>query len=81
MKIAFSKKALDDYLELSKELKVKANKQFGLLIKNFRHPSIHAKKYDKSQDVWQGRINKNYRFFFTIKKDIIFIITISKHPK
>ncbi|MBI3588935.1 MAG: hypothetical protein HY093_00770 [Candidatus Liptonbacteria bacterium] len=81
MKLAFAKKALDDYLDLSKELKTKADKQFSLLIKNLRHPSIHAKKYDESQNVWQGRIDKNYRFFFTMKKDVVFVITISKHPK
>lgn len=81
MKIAFAKKALDDYLDLPKELKRKADKQFSLLIKNLRHPSIHVKKYDESQNIWQGRIDKQYRFFFKIEKDIIYIITITKHPK
>jgi len=81
MRIAFSKKALNDYLELPRELKEKADKQFFLIIKNFRHLSIHAKKYNKVLNLWQGRIDKNFRFFFNIETDVVFVITIIKHPK
>jgi plasmid maintenance system killer protein len=30
------------------------------------HPSLHAKKYDEENDVWQARVNKDWRFYFTI---------------
>ncbi|MBI3588818.1 MAG: hypothetical protein HY093_00165 [Candidatus Liptonbacteria bacterium] len=81
MKVAFSKKALNDYLNLSRDFQAKADKQFSLIIKNFRHPSIRVKKYDEALNIWQGRIDKKYRFFFKIASDVAFVIAITKHPK
>ena len=31
-------------------------KQVGLLVQNLHHPSLHAKKYDESNDQWQARV-------------------------
>ena len=56
-------------------------KQISLLEKDIRHPSLHAKKYDESADIWQARINKNWRFYFIIEKETIILIKIQKHPK
>jgi mRNA-degrading endonuclease RelE of RelBE toxin-antitoxin system len=28
-------------------------KQIGFLEQNLQHPSLHAKKYDETQDIWQ----------------------------
>ncbi|MEK7138548.1 MAG: hypothetical protein AAB787_03505 [Patescibacteria group bacterium] len=81
MKIAFVNKAIQTYNDLPKELKAKADKQFGLILKNFRHPSVKAKKYDEKLDVWQGRLDKSWRFYFKIERDVIFVIAITKHPK
>lgn len=81
MKIAFAKKALDDYVGLSKELKVKADKQFSLILKNLHHPSVRAKKYSETLDVWQGRVDKSWRFYFKVERDIVYVLAIAKHPK
>jgi hypothetical protein len=29
-------------------------------------PSLRAKKYDEAQDYWQARVNRDWRFYFTI---------------
>ncbi len=81
MKIAFSKRAIDDYDSLSGKLKLKADKQFSLLLKNFRHPSIKTKKYNEALDIWQGRIDRSYRFYFKFEGGVVFIVAITKHPK
>jgi plasmid maintenance system killer protein len=52
-------------------------KQFRFLAANLRHPSLHAKKYDESQD----RVNKNWRFYFRIVDDTYVITDIIPHPK
>jgi hypothetical protein len=52
-----------------------------LLAKNLHHPSLHAKKYDKSMDLWQARVNYDWRFYFLIQKDTYVIVTIVPHPK
>lgn len=56
-------------------------KQLKLLAANIRHPSLHAKKYDEGEDIWQARINRSWRFYFTIQKDIYRIIEMKAHPK
>lgn len=56
-------------------------KQARLLRDNLRHPSIRAKKYDESRDVWQGRVNRDWRFYFLIKEDTYVILEVLPHPK
>lgn len=30
------------------------DRQVALLVENPHHPSLHAKKYDESRDIWQA---------------------------
>jgi hypothetical protein len=57
------------------------DKQLRLLATNLHHPSLHAKKYDKSNDRWQARVNKNWRFYFKIIGDTYRILKLIPHPK
>ena len=52
-------------------IKEKFYKQAEYLRKSIRHPSLHSKKYDESRGVWQARVDRSYRFYFFIKKDVI----------
>ena len=56
-------------------------KQVTFLAGNLQHPSLHAKKYDESRDRWQARVNKNWRFYFSIVDDTYIIRDIVPHPK
>ena len=56
-------------------------KQARLLLENLRHPSLHAKKYNESQNIWQARVNKDWRFYFTIQDDAYLLRNILPHPK
>jgi hypothetical protein len=56
-------------------------KQVKLLQQNLLHPSLHAKKYDESRDRWQARVNRNWRFYFTIANGTYRIEKIIPHPK
>jgi len=76
-----SERALNDYRGLTKTLQKKVDKQLGSLVRNFLHPSLRAKKYDEARDIWQARIDKSYRFYFQIRDNTFYIITIAKHPK
>jgi len=46
-----------------------------------QHPSLHAKKYDESHNVWQARINQDWRFYFTIEGATFYIVDMTRHPK
>jgi mRNA interferase RelE/StbE len=56
-------------------------KQIRLLEQNLRHPSLRAKKYDESQDLWQARVNREWRFYFLIRGDVYYLVDIIPHPK
>ena len=57
------------------------DKQAILLRHNIRHPSLHAKKYDESKGIWQARVTKGWRFYFTIEGDTYLLHDIRPHPK
>ncbi len=57
------------------------DKQSILLKQNLRHPSLHAKKYDESSGLWQARVTKGWRFYFTIEGDTYLLHDIRHHPK
>lgn len=56
-------------------------KQVRFLEGDLRHPSIRAKKYDEPNGVWQGRVTRDWRFYFNIVGDVYMIRDIIPHPK
>jgi mRNA interferase RelE/StbE len=81
MRLVLSKRALVDYKELTAVLKKTADKQFSFLLINFNHPSLRVKKYNEVKNIWQARLNRDWRFYFQVRGDIYFVITIIRHPK
>jgi hypothetical protein len=49
------------------------------LLRDLRHPSIQAKKYDATR--WQGRVTRGWRFYFRIEDDAYVVLDIMAHPK
>ena len=45
------------------------------------HASLRAKKYAEAKDRWQARVNREWRFYFTIKGDAYYIQDVTSHPK
>lgn len=81
MRIKMSGDAILQYYKLPANIKLKADKQFSFLMENIRHPSLHAKKYQENDDLWQGRIDSSWRFYFHIVSPHYVIISIITHPK
>ena len=81
MEIVFAKRARKDFADLTPQLKTHVRKQMAFLRVNLRHPSLDAKKYGGTDDVWQGRVNRDYRFYFRIIDDTYRILMIIPHPK
>jgi hypothetical protein len=44
-------------------------KQLTNLLRDLRHPSLRAKKYEERRGLWQARINDDWRMYFTIEGD------------
>ena len=79
MKVRFAEPFQDYYKKLPQEVKRRLEKQLNFLLKDIRHPSLRAKKFDEAQDVWQARVNGHYRFYFQIRGDTYFILNLRKH--
>ena len=56
-------------------------KQLKFLLRDIRHPSLRAKKYDKERNIWQARVNRYYRFYFLIEDNAYILLEIKPHPK
>ena len=81
MRFAFTQKFLESYAAAPAPVQKAFDKQTKLLVENFRHPSLQAKKYDERESVWQARVNRDWRFYFTIDDDTYVILDIIPHPK
>jgi mRNA-degrading endonuclease RelE of RelBE toxin-antitoxin system len=81
MRILLSRRAARDLDDLLPRLQSTVRKQLELLAANIRHPSLQSKKYDETNDIWQGRVNRSYRFYFQIAGDDYVILRIIPHPK
>ena len=81
MKIRHTATASKAFDEAPEAVQIAFLKQIGFLKENLKHPSLHAKKYDESQDLWQARVNKDWRFYFSIASDTYIIHKLIPHPK
>jgi mRNA-degrading endonuclease RelE of RelBE toxin-antitoxin system len=81
MKLRFTERADKDYAGPLANIRKAFAKQLRFLLTNPGHPSLHAKKYSESLDVWQGRVTRGWRFYFKIEGDEYVILSVSPHPK
>jgi len=56
-------------------------KQSELLLQNPRHPSLRSKKYEGTDELWQARVTRGWRFYFTVDRDAYNLVDIKAHPK
>ena len=81
MKLDYLPKALDALEDAPAAVRKAFFKQIKFLELDLRHPSLKAKKYDEKNDIWQARVNKDWRFYFNIVGDTYIIRDIIPHPK
>lgn len=70
-----------DFLAAPPAIQRAFEKQVALLLRDLRHPSLRAKKYDEANDIWQARVTGAWRFYFRIEGDAYQFLTIRAHPK
>lgn len=81
MTASFTLRFRRQYQKLSEERQAKFDKQLAFLLSNLRHPSLRAKKYDEANDIWQARVDDDYRFYFQIDGNTYLLLSIIPHPK
>lgn len=81
MKAAFTPHFQRGYQKLQKDIQKAFDKQLILLLKDIRHPSLRAKKYDERRGLWQARVTKRYRFYFEIRNDFYILHEVEPHKE
>ncbi|MHB8655341.1 MAG: hypothetical protein ACYDA9_15830 [Terriglobia bacterium] len=81
MTARYSCQFLRQYAAAPTEVRKAFDKQIRFLLENLNHPSLRAKKYDETLDLWQARVNRNWRFYFTIEGEEFRLHDIKPHPK
>lgn len=81
MNVRYTARFLKLYVAAPVAVQKAFDKQRGFLQYDLRHPSLHAKKYDESRNIWQARVTKGWRFYFTIDGDTYSLHEIKLHPK
>src|SRR3989338_4199538 len=76
-----AKKSEEVVIKRSPSFKIKKGqekfyKQVDFLILDIRYHSLHAKKYSGEENIWQGRVDKNVRFYFQIENDFYVLVDI-----
>jgi len=81
VKPVFSQKFIRQYHRAPQRQQRQFDKQLEFLLQDFRHPSLRTKIYNEAQRVWQARVDGGWRFYFQIRGDTIYLLTLKPHPR
>ena len=68
-----------EFQKLNQDVRDAFEKQVQFLLLDIRHPSLRAKKYDETRDIWQARVTRNVRMYFTIRGGTYILVNIKRH--
>lgn len=81
MRLVYTDRFRRSYQQAPVSVQRAFDRRTRFLLENIRHPSLRAKKYDEARDLWQGRVNAGWRFYFHIEGDTYTLLDIIAHPK
>lgn len=56
-------------------------KQLKILLENPRHPSLRVKKIQGEENIWEARVDIQYRFTFEYEEEFILLRTVGNHDE
>ncbi|MBI4358640.1 MAG: type II toxin-antitoxin system RelE/ParE family toxin [Candidatus Omnitrophica bacterium] len=74
-----TKRFKKDFRRLPHEIQDRTAKVFELFRSNPRHPSLHVKKMEGTQDIWELRVSDNYRITFQFVQEGVLLRRIGTH--
>ncbi len=69
------------YRKLPAPIQRKVDKQLRLLSENPRHPSIQLKKIRGTADLWEARVDRQYRLSLEMKGDTVYLRVVGNHDE
>jgi mRNA-degrading endonuclease RelE of RelBE toxin-antitoxin system len=68
-----------DYDSLPPEIKTKVHKAFKLFKQDPHHPSLQTRKIRGPKGIWEGRIDRFYRFTFHFEEGTVVFRRVGRH--
>ena len=72
MKVLFSDRFAGQFRAAPEQVQRTFGKQLG---------HLRAKKYDEARNLWQARVDQDWRFYFSVAADTYYLHEIKPHPK
>jgi addiction module RelE/StbE family toxin len=79
VKVTFTKPFKRDYKGLPENIQEQIDKQIMHLLDNPKHPSLHIKKMEGHESIWEARVTKGYRMTFQIDGDTYLLRRVGTH--
>jgi len=79
MKIRKLPRFVKQYGGLPKHIREKVDKQLKLFVENPWHPSLRIRRRRGTRDIWYGRIDDDYRFTFSMEREVAILRTVGSH--
>jgi len=68
-----------DYKKLPASIQKRTDEKLKFLVQNMSHPSLRVKRVQKYKGVFEGRVSKDYRFFFQTTIEGYVLLRVDKH--
>lgn len=81
MEILFTEQFEQAYEKLTQTEKRSVCKALALLDTNPKYPSLHIKKMEGTQNIWEARPSKRLRMTFEMVGDTIIMHNVGEHDK
>ncbi len=79
MKLYPTEQFVKCYEDLAQNVQKQTDKQLELLLTNFRHPSLRTKKIRGTDNIWEARVTREYRFTFQIEGELYILRKVGTH--
>ena len=79
MRAVLTEPFVDSLIKAPPEIQKLLGKQLALLLRDFRHPSLQAKRYDAER--FQARVSQDWRFYYRREGDTYILLDLLPHPK
>jgi len=86
MKISRTEPFKRDFQRLPDAIKRRTETALRLVLSNPHHPSLRIKKVKGNilqgyENIFEGRITRDYRFFFLIETDVYILLRCGRHEE
>lgn len=81
MKFKTTERFEKSFKKLPKHIRKKFYKQLSFLLENMEYPSLFCKKIHGYENIWEARVDYQYRFTFNIQSGVILLRVTGNHDE